>query len=464
MSRQRCVWAQVGAFSDMTEFSMPPEEQLDFLLEMCKRAGASDADARLITSESESVDVRNGQLETIERSESAGVSLRCLFGKQQASVSGTDLSKDGLAMLAERCASMAKVAPEDPYCGVLEERHLATDIPEFDLAGDADNSPNLLEAEALEAEAAAMSVPGIKQVASCGAGWSRSERWVASSNGFRARKAGGSSGISLTALAEKDGAMERDYAGRSSRRRADRLAPAEIGRLAAKRTLDRLGPVKVESQTAAVIYDQRVSTRLLNAFMNAISGPAIARGVSFLKDRLGEQVFAPGVDIYDDPFRPLGMATRGHDGEGMAVSKTRIVSEGTLTCWLLNGPSARQLGLEPNGFGGMGFGDPPSVSTSNVYMAAGVKSVADMMSETGKGLLVTDMFGPSINPNSGDYSVGVSGLWYENGEVAYPVSEVTIAGDLPSMFARLVPANDLEFLGKRDAPSLLVEGMTIAGS
>lgn len=448
----------------MTEFSIPPQDQLDFLLETCQRAGASDADARLVMSEGESVNVRDGKLETIERSESAGVSLRCFFGKQQACVSGTDLDKDGLSALAERCASMAKVAPEDPYCGLLDTAYMATEIPKFDLSGDVDNSPAMLEAEALEAETAAMSVEGIKQVASCGASWGRSQRWVATSNGFRAHSSGGSSGISLTTLAEKDGAMERDYASRSSRRRADRISPTELGQLAAKRTLDRLGPVKVDSQTAAVIYDKRLSARLVNAFMNAISGPAIARGVSFLKDRLNEPVFAPGVDIYDDPFRPLGMATRGHDGEGMPVSETRIVEDGRLNCWLLNGPSARQLELTPNGFGGMGFGDPSSVSTSNVYMAAGQKSVSEMMKDTGKGLLVTDMFGPSINPNSGDYSVGVSGQWYENGEIVYPVSEVTVAGDLPGMFARLVPANDLEFLGRRDAPSLLIEGMTIAGA
>lgn len=448
----------------MSDFSLSPEDQLQFLLETCKTAGASDADARLVRSEGESVDVRQGKLETIERSENAGVSLRCFFGKRQASVSGSDFSQDGLRTLAERCASMAKVAPEDPYCGLLEADDLAENIPELDLSGDAETSTDFLKAEAIEAEATALAIKGIEQVGSCGAGWNRSQRWLAASNGFMAHRSGGSSHLGLTALAEKDGAMERDYASRSSRRRADRLTPSQIGELAAKRTLQRLGPVKLKSQTAAVIYDKRISTSLLNAFLNAVSGPTIARGVSFLKDHLGKSVFSSSVNIIDDPFRPRGMGSRGHDGEGMAVQKSHLIHEGQLTKWLLNGPSARQLGLKPNGFGGMGFGDPPGVSTSNVYIEAGTQSVSEMMAATGKGLLVMDMFGPSINPNSGDYSVGVSGLWYEGGEVAYPVSEITIAGDLLSIFERLVPANDLELLGRRDAPSLLVEDMIIAGT
>jgi len=202
----------------------------------------------------------------------------------------------------------------------------------------------------------------------------------------------------------------------------------------------------------------------LNTFINAVSGPAIARGVSFLKDSLQTQVFAKGINIHDDPFRPRGMGTRGHDGEGMPVAQKRLIADGVLTEWLLNSTSARQLGLTPNGYSGTSFGDTPGIATSNVYIEAGTQSPADLMAKTGKGLIVTSMFGPSINPNSGDYSVGVSGMWYENGELAYPVSEVTIAGDLPSMFARLVPANDLELFGSRDAPSLLVEDMTIAGA
>lgn len=448
----------------MTKFTMPPEDMLQFLLESCRKSGATDADARLSVSEGENVTVREGKLETIERDEGAGVALRCFYGQRQASVSGTDLSSEALKLLAERCTKMAEAAPEDPFCGLVAGNLLTKDIPSFDLSGDTDNSPELLEAEALEAEAAAMSVPGIKQVDSCGTGWSKSERWVASTNGFLAHKAGGSSGVGLAAIAEKNGAMERDYASRTTRRREDRMNPTDIGKLAGERTIARLSPTKLSSRTSSVIYDKRVSASLIGAFINAISGPSIARGVSFLKDSLDKQVFAKGINIIDDPFRERGMGTRGHDGEGLPVARSNLIKDGVLTEWLLNSTSARQLGLEPNGFGGMAFGDPPGVSTSNVFLEAGTKSPKEIMRETGEGLLVTNMFGPSINPNSGDYSVGVSGMWYENGELAYPVSEVTIAGDLPSMFARMVPASDLEFLGSRDAPSILIEGMTLAGA
>ena len=448
----------------MTDTERPPEDMLQDVLKACKKAGASDADVRLSKSNSESVSVREGALELVERDEDAGLALRCFFGRQQASVSGSDLSPDGLDTLVERCISMAKMAPEDPYAGITSQDELASDIPHFDLVGDTDHSFERMKSDALEAEATALNIKGVKQVSSCGAGWARSERWLAASNGFHTYKTSGMSSLGLTVLAEQDGAMERDYASRASRYRAHRLAPQEIGKLAAERTLQRLGATKVESQTAAVVYDKRVSTRLLNTFINAISGPAIVRGVSYLKDELGSQVFASNVNIVDDPFREHGHGTRGHDGEGRSVSKKNLIANGELTQWLLNGPSARQLGLEPNGFSGIAFGNPPGISTSNVHIEAGEQSPEDLMRQSGKGLIVTDMFGPSINANSGDYSVGVSGVWYENGAKSHAVSEVTIAGNLKDMFAQLIPANDLEFLGARNAPSLFIESMTIAGA
>ena len=228
--------------------------------------------------------------------------------------------------------------------------------------------------------------------------------------------------------------------------------------------MKRLNPRKVDTQTAAVIYDRRISASLISPFLSAISGTSIARGVSFLKDKMGEQVFSAGIDIIDDPFRPRGMGSRGHDGEGRPVQVTKLIDAGRLTTWMLNGPSAKQLGLTPNGFASSGFGDPPGITTSNVTLPAGQRSVEEMMAGAGKGLLVTDMFGPSINPNTGDYSVGVAGFWFEAGEIRHPVSEVTIAGDLPGMFARLEPASDLIFKNRTNAPSILVEGMSIAGS
>ncbi len=447
----------------MTTTNPAPESILSNLLDTCLKAGATAADASYGRSDGVSVDVREGKLEGIERSESQGVALRCMFGQRQASVSGSDVSDAGLASLAERCVAMAKVVPEDPYCGLATSEDLVSNLPEIDVSGDGEIATDVLEQDAIAAEAAALAVPGVKQVSGCGNGWSSSERWVAASNGFSAHRRSGSTGLGLAAVAEQDGAMERDYESRSVRRLEDRPSAQEIGRIAGERTVARLGARKVKTQTGAVIYDRRVAGSLIGAFLSAISGPSVARGVSFLKDSLGEKVFANGVNLIDDPFRVRGMGSRAHDGEGRAVSQVNLIENGVLTRWLLNGASAKQLDLSPNGHASGGFGSPPGVGVSNAYIEAGTKSPQDLMRDVGEGLLVSDMFGPSINPNTGDYSVGVAGVWFKDGEVQYPVSEVTIAGDLPGMFARLVPASDLEFRGSRDAPSLLIEDMSIAG-
>lgn len=448
----------------MTDFKLQPEALLSGLIDKCLKAGADAVDVRVGSSEGVSVAVRAGKKESIEREESVGVSLRCFYGPRQAHVSGADLSDDALTALAERCTAMAKAVPEDQYCGLAPTADLATGDVDIDLTGDLELSAEYLQAEALAAEEAALAVEGVKMTGGSGAGWHRTSRWVASSAGFTAFRTGTSSSVGLSAVAERDGAMERDYESRASRFSKDRISSAEIGKIAGERTVARLGSRKIETQKAAVIYDRRVSASLLGAFLSAISGPSVARGVSYLKDKIGEQVFADGVYITDDPFRPMGMGSRMHDGEGRPVQKTDLIENGRLTNWLLNGPSAKQLGLEPNGFASIAFGDPPGVTTSNLFLRPGEKSQAELMRQAGKGLLVTDMFGPSINPNTGDYSVGVAGFWFEGGAILHPVSEVTIAGDLASMFARLIPGSDLEIHGTSDAPSILIEDMSLAGS
>jgi len=415
----------------MTGFSIPPAELLAGLLENCLKAGASAADARIGVADGVSVSVRDGRLESIEREESV---------------------------------AMARAVPEDRYCGLPEPGQLAPGNVDMDLSGEPEVPADVLEREAIAAEAAALAVAGIKTVAGCGASWNRSERWVAATNGFRSWKTGTSTSLGLSAVAEKDGQMERDYDSWSVRFTKDRPPADAIGRTAGERTIARLGARKIETQKAAVIFDRRVSDSLLGAFLGAISGPSVARGVSFLKDQMGTQVFAPGIYLTDDPHRPLGMGSRAHDGEGLPVEEAHLIEDGRLTRWLLNTSTARQLGLAPNGFAGLGFGDPPGVSTSNVYLRPGNQSPGALAKSAARGLLVTDMFGPSINPNTGDYSVGVAGFWFEGGEIAYPVSEVTVAGDLPSMFARLIPASDLELRSTRDAPSILIEDMNLAGS
>lgn len=436
---------------------------LQSLLSDTLKAGADAADVRMSENASLSVDVRKGELESVEREESRGIALRALIGRRQASVSGSDLSPAGLRALSERVVAMAKQAPEDKYCGLAAADEIERHPVHLDL--DCDDTPEApeLERRAAEMEAVAMAVPGVKQVEHCGASWSTSSSWLAASNGFAAHKTSGISSMVVLAIAERDGAMERDYESTSERRRARLKSPEWVGREAAMRATARLGARKVDSQTAAVIFENRLSARLVGAIIGAISGPAIARGVSFLKDRMGKPVLAPGVSLIDDPKRMGGFGSRAFDGEGRPVQRTALIEDGILTQWLLNGPAARQLGLQPNGFASMGFGDPPGVTTSNLDLQPGPRDLAGLMADAGRGLLITDMFGPSLNPNTGDYSAGVSGFWFENGERVHPVSEVTVAGDLPSMLLRAVPGSDLEIRGSTNAPSLLIDGMQLAG-
>ena len=439
------------------------EDLLQSLLQATFRAGADAADARISESAGLSVEVRNGELESVERDESRGLSLRALVGRRQAQVSGTDLSPAALKAMSERVVSMARLAPEDKWCGLPDASEVTSDRPDLQLECDDTPEAPELERRAKEIEEAAMQVAGIKQMDHCGASWSTGTTWLAASNGFTAKKSSGISSMAGVAISERDGAMERDYESTSERRKAKLRTPASIGKEAADRAARRLGARKIDSQTAAVIYENRLANRLLGAFVGAISGPAIARGTSFLKDKMGKQVFAKGVNIIDDPKRIGGFGSRGFDGEGRAVQRTALIDDGVLTQWLLSGPSARQLGLQPNGFSSTAFGDPPSVSPSNLDIQPGRLSLAQLMKEAGKGLLITDMFGPSLNPNTGDYSVGVSGFWFENGERAYPVSEVTVAGDLPSMFLRAVPGSDLDIRSSSNSPSLLIDGLALAG-
>lgn len=439
-------------------------ELLQSLIADTLKSGAEAADARISVSHGLSAKVRNGALEGVERDEASGVALRALIGKRQAHVSGSDMSPEGLAALVERVVGMAKVAPEDPYCGIPDADELAAEPMDLQLEGDPAPPVETLEQIALAAEAASLKHGEVMPTGGAGASWGMSQMHVAASNGFAASKRGGVSSLYCLAIAQRDGAMERDYESCSKRKSADLRTPDDVGDEAARRAVQRLGARKIASCTAPVIFENKLATSLIGPLISAISGPAIARGVSFLKDKLGEQVFARGVNIVDDPLRLGGFGSRWFDGEGRPVKKTALIEDGVLTQWILSGSSARQLGLAPNGFSSSGFGDPPGVTTSNLDLLPGEKDLAGLMKDAGSGLFITDMFGPSLNPNTGDYSVGVSGMWFENGEIAYPVNEVTVAGDLPGMYARLVAGSDLEIRGSTNAPSLLIDGMKLAGT
>lgn len=436
-----------------------PEETIQLAL----RAGADAAEAVLAQSRALSVGVRNGALEELERHEARDLGLRVFVGARQAVVSGSDLSADARARLVERAVAMARLAPEDPYAGLAPPDRLARELPDLDLHDPVQPEAEALQARALAAEDAARAVPGVSKSDGAGAAWSASEWRLVTSAGFEAARRTSGFSLSASAIAEDADGMERAGDGRRVRHQADLPSPEEIGAEAGRRAAARLGARKLASTTAPVVFENRVAAALLGPLIGAIAGTAIARGTSFLKDRLGRRLFAEGVSVVDDPHRPRGLGSAACDDEGVATARRALVEDGVLTTWLLNAASARQLGLETTGHAARGLAGPPGVAPSNLHLAPGAEDLAGLMDAGGAGLLVTSMFGASLNPNTGDWSTGVSGFWFERGEIAFPVAEITVAGALTDIYARLVPAADLEFRSATNAPSLLVDALAIAG-
>ena len=439
---------------------------LDALIKAAKDAGAQSADAVATHGRSLGIAVRDNALEDVESSEGRDIGLRVIIGHRQACVSSSDLSPASIQALAERAVAMAKLAPEDPYCGLPEASLLSKTggADALDVWDDTEMNPALLKSRAHELEAAALSIDGVAQAEGANASWSTSAFCYATSHGFRDGWRASRHSLSVSAIAQANGAMERDYDYESTRYFNALPDPEKIGRHAGTRAVARLGSRQIPSAALPIIFDERVSGALLSALLGAISGPAITRGVSFLKDELGKAVFAPHIQILEDPLLPRGDGSRPWDGEALNVKKRHIVEDGILKTWLLNMSSARQLDLAPTGHGTRGLGSPPGVSATNTWIAAGEKTPEQLMADIGEGFLISEMFGPSLNSNTGDYSVGVSGFKIENGARAFPVSEVTIAGNLKTMYKNMMPASDLKMDSATNAPSLLCEGLTLAGS
>jgi PmbA protein len=445
-------------------FDADSHAALAALIDYAKASGADASEASLASRESISAEVRMGELEGMEREEGRSVALRAFLGKRQAAASSTDLSSSGLKALAERVVAMARAAPEDQYCGLLDEKYLARDkSADLDQSDTARPSPQQLVELAKACEAASLAIPGIANSGGGGASSEVSNFVYATSTGFEGAETGTSYSLGTQPIAERDDDMERDYEYRTKRFFADLASPEEIGRIAGERTARRLGARKVDSQKAPVIFENRLAGRIISPVFGAISGSSVARGISFLKDKLGKRVFAEGFRVHEDPFVKRGLASRPFDGEGGAVRPMTLIEDGVLTTWLHNASSARQLGQEPNGHATSGHGGPPGIGTSNMFVKPGTDDLATSMRDAGKGLFVTDMFSPSLNMNTGDWSVGVAGYWFENGETTFPVSEVTVAGNLLDIFARLRCNADIDNRGSLEIPSLIVDDLAIGG-
>lgn len=445
-------------------FDSDSQAALAALIDFAKQAGADASEASLAVRESISAEVRMGELEGMEREEARSVALRAFIGKHQAAASSTDLSTKGLRDLAERTVAMAKAAPEDKFCGLLDARyHARGPAPDLEQSDTARPTPEQLLDLAKRCEAASLAVPGIVNSGGGGASSEHSIFVHATSNGFEGAEAGTSYSLGTQPVAEKDDEMERDYEWRTKRFFADLPSPETIGRIAGERTARRIGARKIASQKAPVIFENRLAGRIISPLFAAISGSSVARGVSFLKDKMGQKIFADGFRIHEDPFVKRGPGSRWFDGEGGAVRPATLIDDGVLTMWLLNSSAARQLGLEPNGHASAGHGGPPGIGTANLFVKPGAEDLPALMKNAGKGLFVTDMFSPSLNMNTADWSVGVAGYWFEHGEIAHPVSEITVAGNLLDIFKRLRCGSDLDNRGALEIPSLIVDDLAIGG-
>ena len=435
------------------------------LVEAARRAGADAADAIAVRSVALSVEVRDGAVEESERSESDDIGLRVFVGRRQAVISTNDLRQDGLASLAERAIAMARAAPEDPFAGLADPERLApgTSAPDLDLLDPALPEVARLEELARAAEAAGLGVSGVSKSAGASASAGIAGVVLVTSAGFRGNYLGSHHSLSMTAIAGEGTGMERDYDFSSVRHGTDLAPPEQVGRNAGERAVKRLRPRKVETRKAPVVFDPRVAGSIVGHLASAANGAAIARGTSFLKDKRGQSVFAPGVRILDDPLRPRGLRSRPFDAEGVAAAPLAIVENGVLQSWILDSATAREVGLVTTGHAQRGVSSTPSPAATNLYLARGEKSPAALLSEIEAGLYVTDLIGMGANTVTGDYSRGAAGFWIENGELTYPVSEVTIAGHLSEMFRSVEPATDLEFRYGVNAPTTRIEGLTIAG-
>ncbi|MBU6357057.1 TldD/PmbA family protein [Acidiphilium sp.] len=436
---------------------------LDALLDAAKRAGADSADALMGSGTSLSVGRRLGKVEEIERAESDTVGLRVFVGSRSAIVSSGAIDPAGFARLAEQAVAMARVVPEDRF-STIPDAPPPPDSAPLDMDDPAEPGVEALLARAAAAEEAALAVKGITNSEGAGASWSRSHIALATSRGFAGAYSRSSHGVSVSPIAGEGVGMQRDYEYSAAVHGADLADPAGLGRAAAERAVSRLDPRRPATAKLPVVYHPRVAGSLLGHFAGAINGAAIARGTSFLKDAMGQAIFAPGISIIDDPLRRRGLRSRSFDGEGQTVSRRALIEDGRLTTWLLDSRSAAQLGLATTGHAARGTSGPPSPAPSNLYMQPGALSPEALIADIGLGLYVIELIGMGVNGITGDYSRGAAGFMIRDGQLAEPVAEVTVAGNLREMFLHLTPANDLEFRRGTDAPTLRIEGMTMAGA
>ena len=444
--------------------SKQDQDIIEKALKAAEQAGADGADVSFIKGGGLDVQVRLGKVESAERAEDYQMGMRVFVGQKSATISSGQLDDENITQLAERAVAMAKHAPEDPYARLATAEEQAKSFPDIELFDDTSYSTERLTEIALACEEAALSQAGISNSDGASASSGSSEVLIGTSTGFNASYKRSSFGFSAVVLAEQDGQMERDYDYSSAVFAEDLDQPEVVGQRAATRTLARLGGRKPQTGTFPVIYDKRVSRSLAGHVASAINGAAIARGTSFLKEKMGQQIANSSVNLLDNPLLPRGMGSRLFDGETLPVQKRYLVQDGRLQGWLLDLATAAQLGLSPSGNASRSLSGPPSPSVSNFIMEAGGSKLDEMIADIKQGFYITELMGSSVSLTTGDYSRGASGFWIENGKITWPATEATIAGNLKDIFNDMMPADDLELTQSIAAPSVFVKQMMVAGS
>ncbi|HEX5508424.1 MAG TPA: TldD/PmbA family protein [Pseudolabrys sp.] len=438
-------------------------DRAERLVAAARKAGADAADAVAVRGMSLSIEVRDGAVEESERSEGDDLGLRVLVGRRQAVVSTNDISAEGTAGLAERAVAMARAAPEDKFAGLADSGQLTHELPELDLIDPDMPTVAQLEAMAQAAEQAGLAVGGVTKSGGASASAGIGGMVLVTSHGFHGAYLASRHGLSMTAIAGDGTGMERDYDFSSALHLADLESPEKIGRTAGERAVERLNPRKVSTRKVPVVFDPRVAGSLVSHLASAANGAAIARKTSFLMGKMGEKLFSDSISIIDDPLRRRGQRSRPFDGEGVGGRRLALVENGVLRSWLLDSATARELGLTTTGHAQRGVSSSPSPGPTNLHLEPGRQTPDELIADIADGFYVSDLIGMGVNMVTGDYSRGASGFWIENGKCTYPVSEVTIAGHLLEMFETLTPANDLKFRYGVNAPTVRLEGLTVAG-
>lgn len=433
------------------------------LIESALKQGATAADAIIIDSTSLSTEIRLQKLISMERSSDTAVALRVMINQQQAIVSTSDFAKSSLDNVIEKAIAMAKVTPANPHLFLANKEQITKNIPKLELFDDHEPSANVLIEKATQTESYALDNKQITNSEGASAQYQANNIYFATSEGFQHSYQTSSSALSLEVLAGKDESMQTGGSYTIARFAKDLKSPEEIGREAAKQAVDKLNPRKIVTSQMPVIFDRKAAKALLGAFAGAINGLSISRGTSFLIDHLGQEIFNPLINIIDDPFINKGLASRPFDAEAISGGKLNIVEKGILNNYLLDLQTAYKLKMQTTGHASRGLSTAPNPNPSNMYIQSGSISLDEMIKSLKKGILITEIFGHGANIITGDYSQGIVGFYIENGEILYPISEMTAAGNLKSMFKQMIPANDLKLETSINSPSLMIETMTLGG-